>query len=63
MKKQKRLYPCNHCGKNWSEWYLADLCFKCDMENLTKQKDDKPDKQIPGSKKQSGSKQFSQRKS
>lgn len=41
-KTTKRLYPCRHCGNNWGEWYLADLCYKQDMENLTKEKEDKP---------------------
>jgi hypothetical protein len=54
--KQKKFYPCKHCSKNWSEYYLAELCFKYDMEFLTKQKNDKPDKQIPERSKQSGSK-------
>ena len=33
----KNKYPCKHCGTKWSELYLAELCFKVDMENLEKQ--------------------------
>ena len=60
----KRKYPCAYCGKEWDEPYLADLCFKIDSENLQKygetdvEKENKLNKQIPGSKKRSGSKQI-----
>ena len=35
-KKTKRKYVCKYCQKLWNEWYLADLCFLNDMNNLQK---------------------------
>ena len=49
----KKKYYCRHCNKSYDEWYLADLCFKIDMEELEndkldtanrKRKDDKRNK-------------------
>ena len=34
MAKKKRQYPCSHCQTLWDELYLAELCYKVDMENL-----------------------------
>jgi hypothetical protein len=34
--KTRRVFHCRHCRTPWSEDYLADLCFKVDMDNLTK---------------------------
>jgi hypothetical protein len=39
--KKKKVYPCLHCHTPWDELYLAELCFKIDMENLTKVKGEK----------------------
>lgn len=36
--KPRKKYACIHCGKEWDEWYLADLCFKDDMFRLEKEK-------------------------
>lgn len=38
---KKRKYICLHCQTEWDEDYLAELCFKIDMDNLTKGKDEK----------------------
>jgi hypothetical protein len=37
---RKPVYRCKHCHTPWSEHYLADLCFKVDMDNLVKGKED-----------------------
>jgi hypothetical protein len=42
MKKLKKKYFCRHCGCAWDEIYLAELCFKIDMENLEREKFEKP---------------------
>jgi predicted metal-dependent TIM-barrel fold hydrolase len=42
MKKLKKKYLCRHCGSSWDEIYLAELCFKIDMENLEREKLEKP---------------------
>lgn len=36
-KKPRRKHTCKHCGKEWDEDYLADLCFKDDMYRLEKE--------------------------
>jgi len=35
-KKKKKVYSCAHCGRPWSEDYLALLYYKVDMEKLSK---------------------------
>jgi len=42
MKQKRRCYYCKYCGSKWDEYYLAELCFKTDMENLKREKEDKP---------------------
>ena len=37
MKNKKTWFYCHHCGKRWSELYLAELCFKIDMDNAEKE--------------------------
>ena len=54
MKKVKKKYVCKHCRKLWDEWYLADLCFLTDMNNL--QKNDKLNLSDNELQKQSGTK-------
>ena len=51
--KTTKLYTCKfkNYDKNWTERYLADLCFKIDMDNLTRQKDDKINMSVPKRKK------------
>jgi transposase-like protein len=39
-KNGKRVYLCRHCNKTWHEHYLAELCYKVDMDNLTKGKEE-----------------------
>lgn len=39
-RKKKVVYYCRHCGYPWEEHYLADLCFKIDMDNLVKGKEE-----------------------
>jgi len=38
MKRKIKWYYCKYCGKRWREYYLAELCFKVDMENLEREK-------------------------
>jgi transcriptional regulator NrdR family protein len=56
-KTTKRYYYCRHCNQRFTSLVMAQICFDLDMKILEY---DKPDKQIPRSKKQSGSKQHSQ---
>jgi hypothetical protein len=42
MKQKKRKYYCRYCSTAWDEYYLAELCFKVDMENLQREKENKP---------------------
>lgn len=39
-KKKKSVFRCRHCGHAWDELYLAELCFKIDMDNLAKTKEE-----------------------
>lgn len=38
-KTKRRLHYCKHCNSAWTEHYLAELCYKVDMDNLVKAKE------------------------
>jgi hypothetical protein len=56
-KTNHKWYYCRHCNRRFDSLAMAQICFDLDIKIL---QNDKPNKQIPGSKKQSGSEQFSQ---
>jgi hypothetical protein len=51
--KTNKKYHCKHCNQKFDTLYMADICFQLDLKLL---QNDKPDKQISGSKKQPGNK-------
>lgn len=43
MKRNRvNYYYCRHCGKRYSEYAMAQLCFELDMKLLQNEQNEKP---------------------
>ena len=41
-RKANKWYYCRHCGKRYSDYAMADFCFKVDLRLLENEQKEKP---------------------